>query len=85
MRCYEINFERGVTYIRLKKYKLAIKDLQESLKYNHNQYSSICWIGEAYYFLNDTINAIPYLEEASRYGDYDSKVFLKNLLTKQAL
>ncbi|WP_435681481.1 tetratricopeptide repeat protein [Nonlabens sp.] len=79
LRKYEIEFERGVVYVKAKQYNLAIKDLKESLKYNHNSISSICWIGEAYYHLNDTINARLYLEEASKHGDLESIEMLKKI------
>ncbi|WP_405369481.1 tetratricopeptide repeat protein [Nonlabens sp. Asnod2-A12] len=79
VRQYEIEFERGISYLKSDKYKLAIADLEQPLKYNFEPVTSICYIGEAYYNLNDTINARLYLEEASKYRDADSIDMLKKL------
>lgn len=79
VRKYEIEFERGISYVYSKKYKLAIKDLEQSIKYNYELPDSFSWIGEAYYHLNDTINARFFLTEASKYGMLDAKELLNKI------
>ncbi|WP_262495029.1 hypothetical protein [Kordia jejudonensis] len=37
------------------------------------------WIGEAYYELNDTLNARKFLTEASKHGMIDAKELLEKI------
>ncbi|WP_299444361.1 tetratricopeptide repeat protein, partial [uncultured Aquimarina sp.] len=73
VRKYEIEYERGISHAYLKNYELAIKDLEQSIKYNYELPDALSWIGEVYYQLNDTINARKFLAMASDYGMLDAK------------
>ncbi|WP_299211602.1 tetratricopeptide repeat protein [uncultured Aquimarina sp.] len=83
VRKYEIEFERGISYAYLKNYELAIKDLEQSIKYNHELPDALSWIGEAYYYLNDTTNARKFLTKASEYGMLDAKELLNKIEEKK--
>jgi tetratricopeptide (TPR) repeat protein len=76
---YEIEFERGISYAYSKKYRLAIKDLEQSIKYNYELPDSFSWIGEAYYHLKDTTNARKFLTKASKYGMLDARELLNKI------
>ncbi|MDH7445985.1 tetratricopeptide repeat protein [Aquimarina sp. 2201CG14-23] len=79
VRKYEIEFERGISYVYLKEYSNGIKDLEQAIKYNYRLPDAFSWIGEAYYKLNDTLNAKKFLSEASKYGMLDAKELLKKI------
>lgn len=79
VRHYEIQYERGISYIYEEKYELAIADLLEALKYVDDYPNAMSWIGEAYYQLKDTLNARKYLTIASEYGMLDAEELLKKL------
>lgn len=79
VRKYEIEFERGISYIHLKKYQLAIKDLKQSVEYRYELPDALSWLGEAYYYSKDTLNARKYLTKASKYGMLDAQELLKRL------
>ncbi|WP_298311889.1 tetratricopeptide repeat protein [uncultured Aquimarina sp.] len=83
IRKYEIEFERGISYVYLEKYELAIKDLEQSIKYNYELPNALSWIGEAYYYLNDTINARTFLNKASEHGMLDAKELLDKIEEKK--
>lgn len=76
VRRYEIEFERGISYVYAKKYNLAITDLEQCIKYNYETPDALSWIGESYYQLNDTLNARKFLTQASKYGMLDAKELL---------
>ena len=82
VRKYEIQYERGISYMYLKEYRLAIEDLEQSIMYNHELPDAQAWIGEAYYHLNDTINARKFLGRASDYGIIDAEEWLEKLHDK---
>jgi tetratricopeptide (TPR) repeat protein len=79
VRKYEIQYERGISYVYSKKYNLAITDLTKAMKYVKDLPNALSWTGEAYYHLSDTINARKYLTEASNYGMLDAKELLNKL------
>ncbi|WP_026935052.1 tetratricopeptide repeat protein [Christiangramia echinicola] len=79
IRQYEIEFERGVSFMYLKKYHLAIQDLKQAIKYNFEAPDAASWIGQAYYHLNDTLKAKKYLKFASKQGLLDAEELLKKL------
>jgi tetratricopeptide (TPR) repeat protein len=79
IRKFEIQYERGITYMHLKKYNLAIIDLKQAVKYGHELPDAASWLGEAYYRLNDTIQAKKYLTYASNQGLIDAEELLKKL------
>jgi len=79
VRKYEIEFERGISYAYLKKHRLAIKDLEQSIKYNYEKPDALCWAGESYFYLNDTLNARKILTQASKYGCIEAKELLKKM------
>ncbi|MCG2432131.1 tetratricopeptide repeat protein [Aequorivita xiaoshiensis] len=79
VRKYDIKYERGISYVYLKKYNLAVKDLEEAVKYVEDFPNAMSWLGEAYYHLNDTVNARKYLTQASKYGMLDAKDLLEKL------
>lgn len=83
VRKYEIKYERGISYVYLKKYNLAVKDLEEAVKYVEDFPNAMSWIGEAYYHLNDTVNARKYLTQASKYGMLDAKELLEKMESKK--
>jgi len=76
---YKIKFERGISYIYMKEYSNGIKDLEQTIKYNYNLPDALSWIGQAYYEMNDTLNAKKFLSQASKYGMIDAKELLKKL------
>lgn len=78
-RKYEIEYERGISYVYLKEYFLGIKDLKQAIKYNHELPDALSWTGEAYYELKDTLKARKYLTKASKYGLIDAKELLDKL------
>jgi len=80
---HKIEFERGISYVYSKKYNLAIKDLRQSIKFNYELPDSYSWIGEAYYYINDTINAKKFLTKASKYGMLDAKELLTKIDDKK--
>ncbi|PHS03094.1 MAG: hypothetical protein COA88_16055 [Kordia sp.] len=79
VRQYEIQYERGISYVYEKKYALAIADLLEALKYVDDYPNAMSWLGEAYYYSKDTLNARKYLTKASEYGMLDAEELLKEL------
>ena len=79
VRKYEIQYERGISYVYEKKYDLAIADLLEALKYVDDYPNAMSWIGEVYYHSNDTINARKYLSQASKYGMLEAEELLKKM------
>ncbi|WP_298239512.1 tetratricopeptide repeat protein [uncultured Algibacter sp.] len=79
VRKHEIEFERGISYVYLKEYANGIKDLEQAIKYNYELPDALSWIGEAYYELNDTLNARKFLTEASKYGMIDAKELLEKI------
>ena len=83
VRKYEIQYERGISYVYSKKYNLSITDLTEAMKYVKDLPNALSWTGEAYYHLNDTISARKYLTEASNYGMLDAKELLNKLEVKK--
>ncbi|MBQ4820278.1 tetratricopeptide repeat protein [Aquimarina sp. MMG016] len=83
VRKHEIKFERGISYVYLKSYELAIKDLKQAIKYDYELPNALNWIGEAYYHLNDTINARKFLVEASKYGIIEAKELLNKIERKE--
>lgn len=76
---YEIIYERGISQILNKSYKLGVEDLKYSLEKGYLVGNCQSWIGRAYYELNDTINAKKHLKEAIKYGFVDSKELLQKL------
>lgn len=80
---YEIKYERGISYVHLKQYNLAVKDLEETIKYVEDFPNAMSWTGEAYYYLNDTVKARKYLTQASKYGMLDAQELLKKLEKKK--
>lgn len=79
VRKYEIEYERGISYVYLKKYDLAVKDLIQAVEFSHELPDALSWTGEAYYYLNDTINARKYLTEASKYKMLDAIELLEKM------
>ncbi len=79
VREHEIEFERGISYVYLKEYSKGIKDLEQAIKYNYEVPDALSWTGEAYYELNDTLNARKYLTEATKYGMIDAKELLEKI------
>jgi tetratricopeptide (TPR) repeat protein len=79
VRKYRIEFERGISYVYLKKHSLGIRDLEQAIEYNYEIPDASSWIGQAYYELNDTINARNFLTQASKYGLIDAKELLKKI------
>ncbi|WP_405246671.1 tetratricopeptide repeat protein [Cellulophaga sp. Asnod2-G02] len=79
VRKHEIEFERGISYVYLNEYANGIKDLEQAIKYNYELPDALSWTGEAYYELNDTLNARKFLTEASKYGIIDAKELLKKI------
>ncbi|WP_187388280.1 tetratricopeptide repeat protein [Seonamhaeicola marinus] len=82
VRKYKIEFERGISYVYSKKYELAIKDLEQPIKYNYETPDALSWIGESYYHLKDTLNARKFLTQASKYGLIDAKELLEKMLNE---
>jgi tetratricopeptide (TPR) repeat protein len=79
VRKHEIKFERGISYIYLKEYSNGIKDLEQAIKHNYELPDALSWTGQAYYELNDTINARKYLTQASKFGLTDAKELLEKI------
>ncbi|MFS4469804.1 tetratricopeptide repeat protein [Maribacter sp. 2210JD10-5] len=79
VRKHEIEFERGISYVYLKEYTNGIKDLEQAIKYNYELPDALSWTGQAYYELNDTLNARKFLSEASKYGMIDAKELLEKI------
>ncbi|WP_405266672.1 tetratricopeptide repeat protein [Cellulophaga sp. Ld12] len=79
VRKHEIEFERGISYVYLNEYANGIKDLEQAIKYNYELPDALSWTGEAYYELNDTLNARKFLTEASKYGIIDAKELLEKI------
>jgi tetratricopeptide (TPR) repeat protein len=83
VRKYEIEFERGISHIYLKEYIKGIKDLKDVIKYNYEVSDALSWTGQAYYEMNDTLNAIKFLSQAANYGMIDAKELLKKIDVKK--
>ena len=79
VRKHEIEFERGISYVYLKEYSNGIKDLEQAIKYNYELPDALSWTGQAYYELNDTLNAKKFLSQASEYGIIDAKELLEKI------
>ena len=79
VRQHEIQFERGISYVYLKQYSNGIDDLKQAAKYNYEIPDALSWIGQAYYEMNDTLNARKFLSEASKYGMIDAKELLEKI------
>ena len=79
VRKHEIEFERGISYVYLKQYANGIKDLEQAIKYNYELPDALSWTGQAYYELNDTINARKYLTQASKFGLTDATELLERI------
>lgn len=79
VRKHDIKYERGISYVYLKKYNLAVKDLEEAVKYVEDFPNAMSWTGESYYHLDDTVNARKYLTVASKYGMLDAKELLEKM------
>ncbi|MGJ8660296.1 MAG: tetratricopeptide repeat protein [Cellulophaga fucicola] len=79
VREHEIEFERGISYVYLKEYSNGIKDLTQAIKYNYELPDALSWTGQAYYELNDTLNARKFLTKATKYGMIDAKELLEKI------
>jgi tetratricopeptide (TPR) repeat protein len=79
VRKHEIEYERGISYVYLKEYSNGIKDLEKAIKYNYELPDALSWTGQAYYELNDTLNAKKFLSQASKYGIIDAKELLEKI------
>ena len=76
---YEILYERAIAYVNTNQHELAIIDFEKAIKYNYEKASALNWVGESYLKLNDTINAMKYLNKAVKFGIIDPKESLKKL------
>jgi tetratricopeptide (TPR) repeat protein len=79
MRKYEIQYERGVSYAKNNQHDLAIKDLENVIKYNYEKGSALVWLGESYLTLKDTLNAKRHLTESANIGMIDGKELLEKI------
>lgn len=79
IRKFEIQYERGITYMYLNKYNLAIDDFKEAIKYGYQLPDVASWLGEAYYKIKDTLQAKKYLTYAANQGLIDAEELLTKL------
>ena len=79
VREHEIEFERGISYVYLKEYSNGVNDLMQAIKYKHELPDALSWTGQAYYELNDTLNARKFLTKATEYGMIDAKELLEKI------
>ena len=51
----------------------------QAIKYKHELPDALSWTGQAYYELNDTLNARKFLTKATEYGMIDAKELLEKI------
>ncbi|MFI1742838.1 MULTISPECIES: tetratricopeptide repeat protein [Thalassobellus] len=79
----EIYFERGIEYLAIEEFDMAISDFKKSLLSNNAKKDCYYLIGEAYIGKKDSINACQAFIESAKLGDKDAREMLKEHCIKK--